>query len=215
VLDELSNRFDSARYAVIVYDAEPRARDDDSDNGAARDRSWRAEALIALAQQLNASIRCSLLALRAGGNRNGAEAVMTWQTGFPMTVDYSRGVPRYRPDEASASLLGRGAIDAMVIVGNERASGFPSMDGVPRVVIGPWASQAEPAAEVAIDTGVAGIHEGGMAFRMDDIPLPLRPSVPGPSSAPDTAFVVEALDARVRARARSGANRSRGEGGRR
>jgi formylmethanofuran dehydrogenase subunit B len=201
VLDELSALFDSARYAVIVHDAEPRAREGDG-SGEARDRTWRAEALIALAQQLNASIRCSLVSLRAGGNRNGAEAVMTWQTGFPMTVDYSRGAPRYRPDEPSASLLERGAVDAVVVVGNARAAGIPAMDAVPRVVIGPWASQAAPGAEVAIDTGVAGIHEGGMAFRMDDIPLPLRPSVPGPSSAPETAFVIEALDARIHARAR-------------
>jgi formylmethanofuran dehydrogenase subunit B len=129
---------------------------------------------------------------------------MTWQTGFPMTVDYSRGVPRYRPDEATATLLERGSLDAIVVVGNARAAGIPSMDGVPRVVIGPWASEVKPAAEVAIDTGVAGIHEGGMAFRMDDIPLPLRPSLPGPASAPDTAFVVEALDARIRARASAG-----------
>jgi formylmethanofuran dehydrogenase subunit B len=208
-LGALFDRFDSARYAVIVYDAEPRA----SERAGAPDRSWRAEALIALAQQLNASIRCSLRALRAGGNRNGAEAVMTWQTGFPMTVDYSRGVPRYRPDEASASLLERGGVDAVVIVGNARAAGIPSMDGVSRVVIGPWASQSQPEAEIAIDTGVAGIHEDGMAFRMDDIPLPLRPSVPGPSSAPDTAFVVESRDARVRARARSASDHPRGDGG--
>jgi formylmethanofuran dehydrogenase subunit B len=207
-LGELAARFDAARYAVIVYDAEPRARSGERE---ARDRSWRAESLIALAQQLNASIRCSLMALRAGGNRNGAESVMTWQTGFPMTVDYSRGVPRYRPDDAAATLLERGAVDAIVLVGNARAEGIPSMDGVPRVVIGPWASQAEPAAEVAIDTGVAGIHEGGMAFRMDDIPLPLRPSLPGPSSAPDTVFVVEALDARIRARSAE----MRSKGGRR
>lgn len=215
-LGELHDRLESARYAVIVYDAEPRGGDGGdgarAGNSAARDRSWRAEALIALAQQLNASVRCSLLALRAGGNRNGAESVMTWQTGFPMTVDYSRGVPRYRPDDGAAVLLERGAVDAMVIVGNARAAGIPVVNGVPRVVIGPWASRSEPAAEVAIDTGVAGIHEGGMAFRMDDIPLPLRPSIPGPSSAPDTAFVVEALDARIRARTRSAKNRSPGEG---
>lgn len=240
-LDALSGHFVSARYAVIVYDAEPREGDRGDSGNDARDarvrsseahggnasegdtqrsdtplsepraRAWRAESLISLAQQLNASIRCSLFALRAGGNRNGAEAVMTWQTGFPMTVDYSRGVPRYRPDDASASLLERGAVDAVVVVGNARAAGIPAMDGVPRVVIGPWASRAEPAAEVAIDTGVAGIHEGGMAFRMDDIPLPLRASVPGPSSAPETAFVVEALDARIRARVGEGAS-SRGRG---
>ena len=204
-LDELSTHFDAARYAVIVYDAEPRA---EAGDGEGRDGAWRAEALIALAQQLNAGIRCSLMALRAGGNRNGAESVMTWQTGFPMTVDYSRGVPRYRPDEATAALLKRGALDAIIIVGNARAESIPSMGDVPRIVIGPWASQAEPAAEIAIDTGVAGIHEGGMAFRMDDIPLPLRPSLPGPSSAPDTAFLVEALGARIRAR--SGETRSNG-----
>jgi formylmethanofuran dehydrogenase subunit B len=207
-LGALFDRFDSARYAVIVYDAEP--HDGDGDVGEARDRSWRAEALITLSQQLNASIRCSLMALRAGGNRNGAEAVMTWQTGFPMTVDYSRGVPRYRPDEATATLLERGSLDAIVVVGNARAAGIPSMDGVPRVVIGPLASEVKPAAEVAIDTGVAGIHEGGMAFRMDDIPLPLRPSLPGPAAAPDTAFVVEALDARIRARSVGAGSKSKG-----
>jgi len=228
-IDELSSRFDSARYAVIVYDAEPRGsgggRDgsgigDDGDNGSehaggeadddARRRAWRAESLIALAQQLNAGIRCSVLALRAGGNRNGAEAVLTWQTGFPMTVDYSRGAPRYRPDEGAAALARGGAVDAILIVGNARAAGIPPMAGVPRVVIGPWASRSKPAADVAIDTGVAGIHEGGMAFRMDDIPLPLRPSLPGPSSAPETAFVIEALHARIRARARGNPSRRAG-----
>ncbi len=196
-LDTLSERLDSSRYAVIVYDAEPPERGGD---GGVPERSWRAEALIIFAQQLNARIRCSLMGLRAGGNRNGAEAVLTWQSGFPMTVDYSRGVPRYRPDESSAALLERGAVDAIVVVGNAGAEGIPCMAGVPRVVIGPWASGIQPAAEIAIDTGVAGIHEGGMAFRMDDIPLPLRPAVPAPPSVPDTASVVAALDARLRAR---------------
>ena len=206
-LAALTERLDSARYAVIVYDAEPRERDDGrarSDGRAARDTSWRAESFIALAQQLNASIRCSLMALRGGGNRNGAEAVMTWQTGYPMTVDYSRGAPRYRPDEGAVKLIEREAVDAILIVGNARAAGIPSNGKVRRVAIGPWASQADPAAEVAIDTGVAGIHEGGMAFRMDDIPLPLRPSLPGPPAAPDTAFVLEALGARIRAHSHAG-----------
>jgi formylmethanofuran dehydrogenase subunit B len=221
-LAALSDRLETARYAVIVYDAEPREsdgrddgqredeRDGQRDGGhVARDDSWRAEALIALAQQLNASIRCSLVALRGGGNRNGAESVMTWQTGFPMTVDYSHGVPRYRPDEGAARLIEQGAVDVILTVGNARAAGIPSAGSAKRVVIGPWASRAEPAAEVAIDTGIAGIHEGGMAFRMDDIPLPLRPSLPGPPAAPDTAFTLEALRARIRLR--SGARSSNGE----
>src|SRR2546426_4680313 len=34
-----------------------------------------------------------------------------------------------------------------------------------------------------LDTGLAGIHEGGTAFRMDDVPLPLRPSLEAPRTA--------------------------------
>ena len=54
---------------------------------------------------------------------------------------------------------------------------------VPCVVLGPGASVSPFRARVAIDTGVAGIHEGGIAMRMDEVPLPLRPSVSGPISA--------------------------------
>jgi formylmethanofuran dehydrogenase subunit B len=57
---------------------------------------------------------------------------------------------------------------------------------IPVVVIGPRASQASFVTRVAIDTGVAGIHEGGIAYRTDDIPLPLRPPLPGARSAAGT-----------------------------
>ncbi|MFL5576856.1 MAG: hypothetical protein ACJ79S_12890, partial [Gemmatimonadaceae bacterium] len=51
------------------------------------------------------------------------------------------------------------------------------------------------AAAAVVDTAVAGIHEGGTAVRMDDVPLPLRPSLEGPPAAVD---VVRALRERVR-----------------
>jgi formylmethanofuran dehydrogenase subunit B len=43
------------------------------------------------------------------------------------------------------------------------------------VLVGPRASQSDLKSAVAIDTGVAGIHEGGTAYRMDEIPLRLHP----------------------------------------
>ena len=58
-----------------------------------------------------------------------------------------------------------------------------SLQRVPAVVIGPRASSAPFPSKVAIDTGVAGIHEAGIAYRMDDIPLPLQAPLPGPRSA--------------------------------
>jgi formylmethanofuran dehydrogenase subunit B len=63
------------------------------------------------------------------------------------------------------------------------------------VVIGPRASAATFQPAVAVDTGLAGVHEGGTAFRMDDVPLPLRPSLEAPHAALAT---VRALRERLR-----------------
>ncbi len=65
------------------------------------------------------------------------------------------------------------------------------------IAIGPRASEAPFPVRVAIDTGVAGIHEGGTAYRMDEVPLPLRPPLAGARSAADT---LAALLGAIRAR---------------
>ena len=84
----LVHEMTQARYVALVADAEPGPIPLDPD---------RAEALIALAQALNGRTRCALSTLRGGGNRSGADAVLTWQTGFPFAVDFGRGYPTYRP----------------------------------------------------------------------------------------------------------------------
>jgi formylmethanofuran dehydrogenase subunit B len=119
--------------------------------------------------------------LRAGGNRNGADAVLAWQTGYPLAVDFARGAPRYAADIEPRSLLTGDAFDAMLLVGDARGIELPPIHR--RAAIGPRASEGPMAdAHVVIDTGVAGIHETGMAFRMDDVPLPLRQVLSGPAS---------------------------------
>jgi formylmethanofuran dehydrogenase subunit B len=184
-LGDLARTLTAAHYVAIVYDAEP---------GGLPPQPGRAESLTALGQELNAVTRASVTPLRAGGNRVGAESVLTWQAGYPMTVDYSRGVPRYRPDDGPRALVAAGAVDALLVVG--RSLGIPfAIDGLRSVAIGPAASDTP--CEVTIDTGVAGIHEGGTAFRMDEVPLPLRAPVPGP---PVAAQVVRALAQRIAAR---------------
>jgi len=62
---------------------------------------------------------------------------------------------------------------------------------VPAVLIGPAASTAPLGPRsVAIDTGLAGVHEAGTALRLDDVPLPVREVVAGP---PPTAAIVKAV----------------------
>ena len=187
---ELARRMMQAQYVALVHDAEP-------DGTPADPPPDRAEGLIALAQALNGPTRCVLSTLRAGGNRSGADAVLTWQTGFPCAVDFGRGYPSYRPHDGAAALVARREIDATLVIGSPASVPEPVARGfgsVPTVAIGPYASAAGFAPAVAVDTGVAGIHEGGMAFRMDDVPLPLRPLVVGPPAA---AVVVRDLATRL------------------
>ncbi len=168
---ELARRMTEARYVAIVADSEP---------GLVPADPARAEALVTLAQALNGPTRCALSTLRGGGNRSGADAVLTWQTGFPFAVDFARGYPSYHPHAGAAALLGAGEVDAALVIGTPATLPVPVVTGLARVrsiVIGPRASAATFQPAVAVDAGVAGIHEGGTAFRMDDVPLPLRPSL--------------------------------------
>ena len=184
----VADRLAKARYAVLVHDAEP---------GDEPRNSLRVEALIALAQALNGPTRAALISLRAGGNRVGAETVLTWQTGYPFSVDYSRGHPHYDPGERGVGRLGADRFRAALLVGSPAFDGSLSgtLARMSTVAIGPRASQASFATRVAIDTGVAGIHEAGTAYRMDEVPLQLRPPLDGQRSATE---VLRALIGAIR-----------------
>ena len=175
---ELATALLSARYVALVFDAEP---DDRSDRS-----TQRFDSLLALSHALNHSRRCAAIALRGGGNRSGSDSVLTSQTGFPFAIDFARGVPRYdalrrtdNPDDA----------DVVLVVGN--AALVPdavvrSLGSSRTIVIGPHATTGPlGSAAVAIDTGVAGIHSAGIAFRSDDVPLPLRAPLTGMRDAAD------------------------------
>jgi formylmethanofuran dehydrogenase subunit B len=190
-LSDLAARLVSAKYVAIVADGE----DDDP----ARP-SQRAEGLIALTQALNTPTRAALFTLRSGDNRNGVEALLTWQTGYPYAVEFRAGTPNYATDRRGLEDLA--SIEAALLLGDWRAvptGAMAALGAIPRVVIGPAASDAPGTPQVAIDTGRAGIHDGGTGYRMDDVPLPLAPAIDGPRTA---AMVVAALEEAVARRLR-------------
>jgi formylmethanofuran dehydrogenase subunit B len=97
-----------------------------------------------------------------------------------MAVDFSQGFPRYSPE--SRALYAPGKIGAVLVAGSvaDLSPEAEAMFGrVPTIVIGPRASLAPFPTRVAIDIGIAGIHEAGTGYRMDEIPLPLRPPLSG------------------------------------
>jgi formylmethanofuran dehydrogenase subunit B len=172
---EIAGRLAQARYAVVVHDAEPTAEPRNP---------LRAEALMGLTQALNGPTRAALCGLRAGGNRVGAEAVLTWQTGYPLAVDFRRGYPQYTPGDRGVTRMMARGYGAALVVGSPVHDDAPgtAFSEISTVVIGPRASEAPFTPQVVIDTGIAGIHEAGTAYRMDEVPLRLRPFLDGPPS---------------------------------
>lgn len=193
----IAPRLRGARYAAIVIDGEP----PDGDGHTGRVSLARASALIALAHALNGVVRCGVSTLRAGGNRPGADGVLTGRTGFPCAVDFSAGVPVYDPYARTAeACLARGEIDTALLLGSTALLPVTIrtlLERVPLAAIGPRASTSALVPGTYVDTGVPGIHETGTAIRMDDVPLPLTAVIAG---APTQTAVLRALADRLPAR---------------
>jgi formylmethanofuran dehydrogenase subunit B len=142
------------------------------------------EALLRLVADLNGFTRFTARRLRIPGDVTGADAVLCWLTGFPFAVNLSRGYPRYNPGEYSANdLLERGEVDACLLVGCESCR---ELSLLARTALGRIPTIAfdypnvEPAIEatVQITTAIYGIHAPGTAYRMDEVPIPLRRLMP-------------------------------------
>jgi formylmethanofuran dehydrogenase subunit B len=118
--------------------------------------------------------------MRIPGDVAGADTVLCWQTGFPFSVSFSRGYPRYNPGEYSANdLLRRREVDAVVLVGTE---GVPELCDeaqahlkcIPNVVLEYPSVDLPHPAEVHFTTAIYGVHRQGTAYRMDEVPIALR-----------------------------------------
>jgi formylmethanofuran dehydrogenase subunit B len=184
LLSRLADRMRRARYGALFHGAKLGRV-----GGAAA-----VEAALRLVRDLNGVTRFVALPMGGPGNPAGAEAVLTWQAGFPHAVDFASGVPRYRPGEASAeSRLRRGACDAVLLVGvgaadDLSAEAAAAMDGLPLVEVAPGASRG-----VAIDAAPPAVSAGGTVMRCDGVTLPLRAVIP--SDRPDEAAVLRGLRA--------------------
>lgn len=142
------------------------------------------EALLQLVTDLNQYTRFYARRMRRYGDVAGADSVLTWQTGYPFAVNLSRGYPRHNPGEFTGpEMLARGEVDACLIVGGETATDFPAaaMEHLRRIPVILLDSPGIPSvvpATVKFTTAVYGVHRLGTAYRMDEVPVPLRVLLP-------------------------------------
>lgn len=139
------------------------------------------QSLLQLVTDLNQRTRFYARRMRAGGDVSGADSVLCWQTGFPFAVNLSRGYPRFCPDEYSASVvLERCEADAAVLIGSTHIDCFSPtalkhLAKIPTILLEHPFGQIPFEPTIRFTTAIYGIHRRGMAYRMDEIPIPLRP----------------------------------------
>lgn len=138
------------------------------------------EGLLRLVTDLNAHTRFYARRMRALGDVSGADSVLAWQTGYPFAVNLARGYPRYNPGEFSAQdLLERREVDACLLMGSQDAERFSArarehLESIPTIVLDPPNVPTRIRHEVRFTTAIHGVHLPGTAYRMDEVPVPLR-----------------------------------------
>ncbi|MBI1731520.1 MAG: formylmethanofuran dehydrogenase subunit B [Gammaproteobacteria bacterium] len=192
-IEDLVQRMKGCRYGVLFFGMGLTMT---------RGRHFNSGALLALATDLNEFTHFVAKPVRGHGNVTGADNVMSWQTGYPFGVNFSRGYPRFNPGEfTTVDTLARGDADAAMIIASDPASNFPReatahLRRIPVISLDPKATLTSGLARVAFRTATYGINTGGTVYRMDDVPITMRKAFDSPF--PDDESILKAIREKVR-----------------
>ena len=149
-----------------------------------RGRDLNVSELFTLVAELNQYTRFCVIPMRGHGNVAGADQVLTWQSGYPFAVSFARGYPRYGPGEFSTvDVLARAEADAALILASDPVAHFPraaaqQLERIPTIVLDPNRNLTTQVARVVFPTACYGVDAAGTAYRMDGVPIRLRPVLP-------------------------------------
>ena len=151
-----------------------------------RGKHMNSAGILMLAAEMNAFTKFVCMPMRGHGNVTGADVVLRYTTGYPFGVNLCRGYPRFNPGEFSTvDLLVRGDNDACLVLGADPGATMPQpaidhLARIPTITLDPKVTHTSRLSRVHITTAVTGISAPGTAYRMDEIPLPLRPALKSP-----------------------------------
>jgi len=141
---------------------------------------------LSLVAELNSYTKFVVMPMRGHYNVAGIGQVLAWSSGFPMSVDFARGMPYFNPGETAAcDLLARQDADAALIIASDPASNFPrstvqALARIPVIQIDPYENPTTLLSKVVIPSAIAGIEAAGTAYRMDGLALRMKKLVDSP-----------------------------------
>ena len=176
-LQDLAAQMKAARFGIIFFGM---------GLSMTRGKHMNSAQILMLAAEMNAFTKFVAMPMRGHGNVTGADVVMRYTTGYPFGVNLCRGYPRFNPGEFSTvDLLVRGDNDACLVLGADPGATMPQpaidhLARIPTITLDPKVTHTSRLSRVHITTAVTGISAPGTAYRMDEIPLPLRPALKSP-----------------------------------
>jgi formylmethanofuran dehydrogenase subunit B len=176
-LQDFADRMKRARFGVLFFGM---------GLSMTRGKHMNSAALLTLTAELNAFTKFVAMPMRGHGNVTGGDVVMRWTTGYPFGVNLARGYPRFNPGEFSTvDLLVRGDCDAALVLGADPGATMPQpaidhLARIPTIVLDPKVTPTSRLARVHFTTAATGVSAPGTVYRMDEIPLPLRPALKSP-----------------------------------
>jgi formylmethanofuran dehydrogenase subunit B len=185
-LAELVERMKGARFGAFFYG---------SGLSTTRGKHMNVAALLSLTASLNAFTKFVAVPMRDYGNEAGADNIMSGITGYPFGVDFARGYPRSNPGEFTAvDLLVRQEADAALIVAADPWSTMPQaaidhLQRIPHIVIDRANVRPRRTAGVHFTAAAPGISSGGTAYRMDKVPVTLRPALQSPEPSDEDVLL--------------------------
>jgi formylmethanofuran dehydrogenase subunit B len=176
-LQDLVDRMKRAKFGVLFFGM---------GLSMTRGKHMNSGAVLMLAAEMNAFTKFVAMPMRGHGNVTGADVVLRYTTGYPFGINMCRGYPRFNPGEFSTvDLLVRGDNDAALILGADPGATMPQpgidhLAKIPTIVLDPKVTHTSRLAKVHITTAATGVSAPGTVYRMDEIPLPLRPALKSP-----------------------------------
>ena len=120
--------------------------------------------------------RCVGLPLGSSKGEITANQVTTWQTGVPLPVSFTTGIPVHEPLLYNgATMLENNEADCLMWIATYSPDDTPPNTDVPTIVIGHPKMQLNKNTAVFIPVGIPGIDTRGLACRTDSVAtLPLQ-----------------------------------------
>ncbi len=130
--------------------------------------------------------RVSVIPVGGHYNMNGFDQIALSMLGKNYSLKFINN-ELSEAEDSIISIIQRGEFDLSVIVGTDPISHFPhalssKLAAKPLIVIDNKASAATAMAEIVLPSTISGIENGGLAFRLDHVPVELKKIISPPSN---------------------------------